>query len=145
MPAPAPSKLDAAQVLPAAFDESTGKLRVDAEITANISGAQEVLISSTDDSIRIGNTAGTTAEVKSDGLDNALVVLQSSKNYALRLDDTSTPSITYVGKAVPGTSTASPLWQIRKIDQTSGMIITWAGSSDSFNNVWDDRLTLIYG
>jgi hypothetical protein len=52
-PAPAPSKLDSQQILPAAFEESTGRLRTTA--TATISGITEVSINQADDSIRIGD------------------------------------------------------------------------------------------
>lgn len=55
MPAPAPSKLDANQVLPAAFDDSTGKLRVDAQVTSNIAGPVEIIIDQASDSIRLGD------------------------------------------------------------------------------------------
>lgn len=65
-------------------------------------------------------------------------------NKALRLDDTSTANVTYVGKASTGTATASALWQIKKIDETSGMIITWADGNASYDNVWNNRTSLIY-
>lgn len=55
MPAPAPSKLDSNQVLPAAFDDATGKLRVDAQVTSNIAGPVEIIIDQTSDSIRLGD------------------------------------------------------------------------------------------
>lgn len=73
MSAPAPSKLDAAQVLQGAFKESTGELRVAANVTANIAGAQEVVISHVDDSIKIGNGA-ILAGVSAVGADNGLNV-----------------------------------------------------------------------
>jgi hypothetical protein len=46
---------DPGGVLKASFDEATQSLRVNANITANISGAQEVVISHADDSIKIGD------------------------------------------------------------------------------------------
>ena len=57
-----PSQLDSSQILPAVYDDA-GRLRVDAEVTANISGAQEVIISDADDSIKIGDGTGTYADV----------------------------------------------------------------------------------
>lgn len=48
------SQLDFEQVIPAVYDDM-GRLRVDAEVTANFSGAQEVIISAEDDSIAIGD------------------------------------------------------------------------------------------
>lgn len=53
-PAPPPSALDANQVLQHAFEDATGRLRVDAEVTATI-GDLELDISHTDDSIRLGD------------------------------------------------------------------------------------------
>jgi hypothetical protein len=55
MPAPAPTQLDANQVLTGSYDEANGRIRTSSTITANISGAQEVIISHTDDSIKIGD------------------------------------------------------------------------------------------
>jgi hypothetical protein len=49
------TKLDANQVLQEAFDDATSRLKVDASVTANISAAQEVVISHADDSIKIGD------------------------------------------------------------------------------------------
>lgn len=66
-------------------------------------------------------------------------------DYALQLDDTSTPNVTYVGYAAIGSSTASAVWRIKKIDETSGLVITWADSDNNFNNIWDNRTSLTYG
>lgn len=61
MSAPAPSKLDAAQVLPAVFVESDGSLRTSfaSDVTLNITDAA--------DSIKIGNGSGVYAGVTSAG------------------------------------------------------------------------------
>lgn len=67
----------------------------------------------------------------------------SSASYALKLDD-STPSIIYVGCAVIGTVAGDAYWQIKKIDETSGLIITWADGNAQFDNIWDDRASLSY-
>lgn len=242
-----------------------GKLKVDAAITANISGAQEVIISDTDDSIKIGDGTGkyanvsstrglkvevqsgdgsaNQAQVTSDGaffvdasytqsfplpdgaasdeninakLDqviaalpivtidgralvdgsqvtqpisasslplpddaatatqqaNQITLLESidikvtdlstsakqdtgnaslasidSKfgDYATRLDDTSTANVTYVGTAAIGQATSSATWKIKKIDTTSGVVITWADSNNNYDNVWNNRTSLTYG
>ncbi len=52
MSKPAPSKLDSEQILPAAFDDSTGTLRTSATLVA--SGETQIIVSNTDDSIAIG-------------------------------------------------------------------------------------------
>lgn len=60
-----------------------------------------------------------------------------------KLIDDSTPNVTYVGQAVPGTATSAASWQIKKIDETSGVAITWADSGD-FTQIWDNRAGLVY-
>jgi len=64
MSAPTPSKLDYGQVLQGSFDEAAGALRVE----GTFGGAIEVMISSSSDSIAIGNaTNGYQLLVNSDG------------------------------------------------------------------------------
>ena len=62
---------------------------------------------------------------------------------ALRLDNTTTANITYLGKAVTSTLNSSAVWQIQKIDQTSGTVITWADNG-KFTQIWDNRVGLTY-
>lgn len=85
-----------------------------------------------------GGGAGFSAEI-SQSLDTL------ASNYATQIDDTSTASVTYIGKAAIGSSSASALWQIQKIDESaSPTTITWADGNDLFDNIWDNRLTLNY-
>jgi hypothetical protein len=69
----------------------------------------------------------------------------SVTEYETRVDEPSS-TVTYVGKAYIGASTADAIWQIKKIlisgTETS---IEWANSSDSFSNIWDNRASLSYG
>lgn len=67
-----------------------------------------------------------------------------STSYAIRLDDTSTTNVTYVGKATIASSTSSAVWQVQKIDETTGMVITWADGNSSFDNIWNNRTSLTY-
>lgn len=68
-----------------------------------------------------------------------------STNYAVRMiDDSTDPNITYVGIAAISSPTSSAVWQIKKMDKTSGLVITWADGNDNFDNVWDDRESLNY-
>jgi len=48
-----------------------------------------------------------------------------------------------VGKAAIGSATSASVWQIQKIDETTGMSITWAGTA-LFTAKWDDRTTETY-
>lgn len=63
-------------------------------------------------------------------------------NYALKMVEVG--SVIYLGKAQTSTLTSEPKWQIKKIDQTTGIVITWADGNDLFDNVFDDYLTLSY-
>lgn len=46
----------------------------------------------------------------------------------------------YVGKASVGSLTSSGVWQIKKIDTASDIIITWASSNDYFDKVMDNAI-----
>jgi len=65
-----------------------------------------------------------------------------SPTLATRLDDSSDP-ILYVGKAPVGSNEADAVWQIAKLDTSSGLSKTWAGNA-GFTQVWDDRSLLTY-
>lgn len=62
---------------------------------------------------------------------------------ATQLDESASP-VTYVGKAPIGSLTSAAVWQIMKIDETSGLAITWANGTNEMNNVWDNRASLSY-
>ena len=71
-------------------------------------------------------------------------IIVSKTNYATILDDTTTTDVVYIGKAAIGSTTASAVWQILKMDISSGMTITWADGNDNFDNVWNNRASLTY-
>lgn len=75
---------------------------------------------------------------------SSISVSTTTTNYATRVDDTTTENVTYLGKASIGSATSGALWQIQKIDETAGTIITWADGNDSFDNIWDNRASLTY-
>jgi hypothetical protein len=91
------------------------------------------------DSVRIGDGTEIMA-VNPDGSINA-----NPTDYAIQLDDTSTPNITYVGYAAIGSATSAAVWRIKRIDETSGLVITWADSNNNFDNIWSNRTGLTYG
>lgn len=64
-------------------------------------------------------------------------------NYTQRIDEASA-TVTYIGKAQIGSSTSESVWQIKKLDSTSGLVITWAGGTDEFTNEWDERAGYTY-
>lgn len=62
---------------------------------------------------------------------------------AMQVDPASS-TVTYIGQAKPGTATSSALWRVKKIDTTTGTVITFADGDDLFDNVWDNRASLPY-
>lgn len=62
--------------------------------------------------------------------------------YALKV--TEVGSVTYVAVAAPGTAQATAKWQVKKIDQTSGVVVTWADGDCNFDNVSTDLTSLTY-
>lgn len=72
------------------------------------------------------------------------IVQEAHDNYATLVDEYDS-STTYVGKALIGTSTSDAQWQIKKIS-VAGTVTTigYAGGTDAFANIWDNRLSLSY-
>lgn len=63
--------------------------------------------------------------------------------FVFLIDDSASP-VTYIGKAIPGSDTADAVWQVRKLDETTGLVMTYADGNSSYDNVWDDRASLTY-
>jgi len=57
--------------------------------------------------------------------------------------DTATSPILYLGKAPLASVTSSAVWQIAKLDTTSGLTKTWAGNA-GFTQIWDNRTGLTF-
>lgn len=74
-----------------------------------------------------------------------IVDFGGSSNWAVRTNiDSGDSNIEYVGKAVIGAVTSGAVWQIIKIDETTGTVITWADGDEDFNNIYDNREALSY-
>ena len=78
-----------------------------------------------------------------DGGDGSFGIRTGESALAVRIDDSNDPT-TYIGKAPIGSATSSAVWQVAKLDTTSGLVKTWADSNASFDNVWDNRASLTY-
>lgn len=77
---------------------------------------------------------------------SAVITGSTETNYATKIDTTSTTNVIYIGKAAIGSSGASAVWQIKKLNTaTLALDKTWADSNDSFDNIWDNRTGLTYG
>ena len=62
------------------------------------------------------------------------------------IDPTVFPEVTYRGDALPGTTTSAAAWRVQRLTQQSDgdMEILFADGDDSYNNIWDNRLSLSY-
>lgn len=65
-----------------------------------------------------------------------------SVNYAIKI--TESGSYTYVAYANPGTAEATAKWKCMRIDDATGLKITWAGGSTDFKWVATDLTALDY-
>jgi hypothetical protein len=61
------------------------------------------------------------------------------------LVDEATPNTIYKGYAIPGASTANPVWAIEKTTCLGDVTIKkWASGNKNFDKVWNNRAVLIY-
>lgn len=76
------------------------------------------------------------------GLEDA--ALAGSTPLALQLDEVGT--LTYIGEADPGSVSSAAVWRIKRMDESGNpeLIIKWASGTDSFDKIWDNRLSLSY-
>ena len=71
-------------------------------------------------------------------------IITTPPAYTIRLDDVG-GGVSYVGEADPGANPALPVWRIKKIVEVGDDItITWADGDDDFDNIWNNRLALVY-
>lgn len=57
---------------------------------------------------------------------------------------TTSGTTTYVAVAPTGSAQSSAVWQAKKIDESSGTVITWADGNANFDNVATDLTALSY-
>lgn len=63
-------------------------------------------------------------------------------NLALKV--TVSGAITYVAEAAIGTAQSAASWRVKKVDTTSGTVVTWCDGNDNFDNVATDLTALSY-
>lgn len=71
---------------------------------------------------------------------------QLAGNFAIRIDDVTTTSVSYVGRAPVGSATSAPVWRVMKIDESGSpitMSVTWADGG-KYNQIYDNRTSLTY-
>lgn len=157
------SKLNADLVLRRAFDVASGKLKVDAEVTATIGNVDVVIDAASGDNIAISDGTDVMA-VNADGSINidkstlATTAKQDTGNSSLAsidakltevsyktIIDQASGSVTYVGRALAGTATSAAAWQVSKFEQIATQLIETTADGDFLlNNIWDNRASLTY-
>lgn len=86
-----------------------------------------------------------------DALDVRVTALEEDEgvtSFIVEIDDTgqTDPQVLYIGKAVVGSSTNQPVWQIQRvtIEADDDAQIRFAGGTTEFNQVWSNRTALVY-
>lgn len=75
----------------------------------------------------------------------AHILTSFSPTKAIAIDEAGS-GVTYIGMAKVGTTTEAARWQIRKISKSGNItLFQFADSDDRYDNVWDDRVSLVYG
>lgn len=73
-----------------------------------------------------------------------LQIWYEDSDFVTYLDDTSETNVTYIGKGRSGVSTGSFAWQVSKINETSGLVKTYASGSAEFSSSWHLRTIYPY-
>lgn len=71
---------------------------------------------------------------------NPLEVIQEVTNYTTRIAENSGDSnLTYIGNAVIGSSESASVWQIKRLDSSTGLVKLWRDGNNNFDNAWNTR------
>jgi hypothetical protein len=68
---------------------------------------------------------------------------RNDSNLDVRYDEVDA-NTAYLGLAAIDSNISQPVWQIKKLDFTTGVIMLWADGNSNFDNVWNDRATITY-
>ena len=97
-------------------------------------------LSSVDDEVNI--SVRLNPVTKSILVDGSGYVQKTVSNPLTTILDSSASPILYIGKAEKGSAESSAVWQIAKLDTSSGLYKTWA--STGFDQIWTNRASLTY-
>ena len=79
-------------------------------------------------------------------LGEGVTIVSNVFPYAIQIDEIN-DNLVYKGDALPGSTTAMPVWRLSKITLVPGgdvVIVEWADGFSTFDKVWDNRLTYTY-
>jgi len=60
------------------------------------------------------------------------------------IDTTTTADTVYIGVAEISSETSAAVWKIKKLDTSSGVVITWADGNANYDNIFDNIDSLDY-
>lgn len=121
-------------------------------VTIESTKTESVVSSSTDNSVTNTETYNVLVEVEAatvvaagiQGPPGPTGLSEDAVAYARQIDFVGEDTI-YKGEAEAGASFSNAVWRIRKIVLTGDDVSeTWADGNSNFDNVWNDRLSLIY-
>jgi len=88
------------------------------------------------------STTGGATEAKQDDIIAAIEGISGTVSY--RTEIRKVGALTYIGNAALGSASSDGVWQIKRLDTTSGLTKKWADGNANFDNVWDNRESLSY-
>ncbi len=92
------------------------------------------------DNISVSEGAGKTVMTTDIGGEQ----VQAIQGVPLAIKKTPVGTTTYIAFASPGTAESAASWRAFKMDESSGLRITWCDGDDLFNNVATDLTALTY-
>lgn len=113
-------------------------------INADGSINANVAVDHTQDSIKIGDGVDTLA-INSDGSINVNANVSTSIPKMASRSDIASSSVIYEGEAAPGSAGTSAVWCISRTTISGSNFVTeYAGGSAAYSNIWDNRASLSY-
>jgi hypothetical protein len=76
------------------------------------------------------------------GFDGQSAQFNQASSLALKI--TESGGATYIAVAAPGTNQDAARWQCKKVDESDGVVITWADGNANFDNIATDLTALSY-
>lgn len=64
-----------------------------------------------------------------------------STDVAIIVDNTTSSTFVYIGKAEKGSLTSDPVWEITRIDKTNGALFEYGTNNPA--EIWDNRATTV--
>ncbi|MBA2611303.1 MAG: hypothetical protein H0U95_04975 [Bacteroidetes bacterium] len=130
-----------------------------ADVTAPVAADAEALKEAINEFLAASATAGTATEAKqlieieklnslnttADTIKNAVSALDNKIFFEPVLIDESNPNVIYKGFASPAAITQDAVWAIQRVSINAEICsYQWADGNKNFDNVWNNRATLIY-